>query len=217
MLLFSLLHFAAIIDGVEYPASATPLVFEPILAGAGPVPTLLGFVPPEIPEIPVGTRVLVPRLAAAVQWAQERGLVPVTMPLSAMGQRGGSGPVVITAVEDAPAYLPFDFPKAALSEGYDFPCYPGEPAPQAIQRGLGGPHTVTTDRGWEFPAVPVAAVSRPDGSAVLPDLEEGKSAIILPQDGAIIRAFEAAHPGVAILVTGVLDPVTKRVPLYRVR
>lgn len=210
--MINLCFFPIIVGGEVFPAANPALKFEPRLTGEGPVKNLVGFDQlTEIPVVPVGSSVIIPRFAAAVAWAAEQGLVALTVPLSQMGQRGAGGAVTLASAADlepGPAWLAFDFVEPTDST----------PALSVVntQRMVGGTHPILASHVGTFAPEP-GAISHPDGTATLPPLRDGVRAVIVPQDGAIIRAAETDFPGVILLVTGTVDPVTKEVALYRVR
>lgn len=215
----NLCHFSIVICGDLFPAHATPLRFTPVLTGDGPVKTLLGYEPPkDLPTLPAGTQVIVPRFAAAVSWARSAGLVPLTVRQEHLGQRGrpGAPDLVVSSVEEglehAPEGLAFEFLTEAAPS-----LWPGR-----IARLVQGDWPIMA-RGvgrFEAPTRTECAYDLDDGSAYLPEslasLAAQLDAVIVPQSGAVIRALQAQYPGLGVLVTGVADPVTKEVDLYRV-
>lgn len=225
-MIINLCHFDVVLGGVRCPAHTAPLRFEPILDGPGPIRTLLGYYQPEsLPELPRGTQVIVPRFAAAVSWALAAGLVPFCVPQKHLGERGrpGAPELVVDSIDDlepAPESLSFDFPRAALAA----PSPTGSPwgidqgqILRRIQRLVQGAWPIKARGVGTFDPVMDAAYDLPHGEAHIPEIKHGVWAVIVPQSGTIIRALEDMEPGLAILVTGIPDPVTKEVDLYRVR
>lgn len=222
-MLTNLCHFAIVLGGVTLPAHASPLRFTPRLAGEGPVKTLLGYdAPADLPEIPAGSRVVVPRFAAAIGWAKSQGLVPLCVPQEHLGDRGkpGAPELALDSVDDlepAPEALAYGFPSKALpapdATGSAYGIEQGF-ATQIIQRMVQGNFPIIARGVGTFVAVTQGARDLPDGTAELPPLVSDALAVIVPNSGACVRAAKAL--GVAVLVTGVPDPVTKDVDLYRV-
>lgn len=213
----NLCHFPITADGVTYPASGLPpLVFTPILHTRthSPYPVLLGFEPPkDLPKIPAGTQVIVPRFAAATSWAWQAKLDAYCVPLS--GKRQPDGSFICNALEPAPEQLGLSFPEDELDVN--------EMDESAkIVRAVGGVFTIEVDGGPDLPPVPAeqTAYRYPDGTIHIPrlDLEDSDDgvAIVVPQDGKIIEFMALMFPAAALLVTDVTQ-AGKRTRLFQVR
>lgn len=203
--MLNLCHFSII---TTHPAFGQALVFKPILEeGSGPYPVLKDFtLPSGVPDIAPGTHVIVPRFAPAVAWAFDCGLIPYCVPLS--GQRQEDGSFVCAALEHAPDGLVLEFGGEMLPI----------PAAHSIARAVTGPFTVQVAGGPDLPPVPgeQTAYRRDDGTIHVPELDTAPDAILVPQDGAIIKAVADAFPTSALLVTDVLRP-GQRTRLFQVR
>lgn len=204
----NLCPFPIQIGDVLLPAHIAPLHFIPKLLGTGTIKTLVGFDPPEHLDDAIQGTVIVPRFAAAVAWAKGQSLDAYCIPLKHLGDCGAPGGVVLAdaeTLEPAPQDLAFDFPTEQLDDDIT----DGE-----IQRMVRGTWRLTARNiGVFWPVTDAAAVSA-DGSVYLPMRSFGARAVILPQDGQIIREALRRWPGVAVLV-GVPD-VSCVVDLYRV-
>jgi hypothetical protein len=212
----NLCHFDVRLGGVHIPAAKEPLKFSPRLGGEDPVKTLLGYDPPSgvgVDDIDTDRRVLIPRFAAAIAWALASGLEPLTVPQKHLGERGrpGAPELVLNGgveeLEPAPVGLAYEFAKTPLSGVFQF---------RDVQRMVGGGFPIVARGIGTFEPLVSEEGARdlPDGSAVLPPLRDGSTAVIVPNSGPCVRAAQAL--GVAVLVTGVPHPVTKEVELYRV-
>lgn len=223
----NLCHFDIVINDERLPAAEMPIKFEPILAGEGPVRTLMGYSAPDgVDDVgPAGDRrVIVPRFAAAIAWALAIGLEPLTVPQRHLGDRGhpGAPELVVESVEElepAPVNLAYEFAHTPFDGTIFTDLVDHENgrtgiAHSEIQRMIQGQFPIIARGIGTFESVAQGARDLPDGTAELPDLAAGALAVIVPNSGPCVRAAQAL--GVAVLVTGVPDPVTKEVDLYRV-
>lgn len=216
MRIVNLCHFRLVLGGVTFDAPKNPVKFTPLTKGDGPIKTLVGYeLPSTVTQIDDDVEgVVVPRFAPAVAWAEAQGLTALTVPQKHLGQRGAPGPdqVVLDSIDDleeAPTFLGFDF------VGDELPC---DFSAGEIQRMVQGTWDIRASGVGVFPPVEATATAydKEDGTAYIPPVQEGIRAIIVPQSGPCIHAAQEAYTGIAILVTGVVDPGTKEVSLYRV-
>lgn len=210
----NLCHFAITFADTNerLEACPTPLVFTPVLAEPeGPtLSTLTGFKPPEnLPAIQSVDTVIVPRFASAIAYALQFTQNVKTIPLSYIGQRGSpSGDVTLESkyvLDNAPKWLAFKFRQTADErEFYD------------IQRLVGGNFPITYRTNVVFAPIPPENVvtTLSDGTVSFTgNIDPDTDAVIIPQDGAIIRYFRAEYPDLVLLVTSTIRP-DKTVDFY---
>lgn len=215
----NLCHFAITFadTGVRLEACSTPLKFEPVLVENGADwSTITGFKPLEnLPVIEAEDVVIVPRFAAAIDYALKFTPHVRCIPLAYMGQRGSAtGDVTLLSVESldaAPSWLPFKFRQL-----------PDERTICFIQRLIGGNFPIKFRYPREAkirevppPANPAQVVTTLSDGTVSFDgtIDPDTDAVIIPQDGAIIRYFRAEYPDLVLLVTSTIR-ADKTVDLY---